>query len=38
MWPPGSMFKGIRKLPPATLLSIENGEVKEWRYWRLPGD
>ncbi len=33
---PGSMFKGIRKLPPATLLSIENGEVKEWRYWRLP--
>ncbi|HNO88520.1 MAG TPA: asparagine synthase (glutamine-hydrolyzing) [Rhodocyclaceae bacterium] len=33
---PGSMFKGIRKLPPATLLSIENNEVREWRYWRLP--
>src|SRR5574343_2095530 len=33
---PGSMFKGIRKLPPATLLAIENGQVREWRYWRLP--
>lgn len=33
---PGSMLKGIRKLPPATLLAIENGQIKEWRYWRLP--
>ena len=33
---PRSMFRGIRKLPPATLLSVENGEVREWRYWRLP--
>ncbi|MDX9839665.1 MAG: asparagine synthase (glutamine-hydrolyzing), partial [Azoarcus sp.] len=33
---PHSMFKGIRKLPPATLLAVENGEVREWRYWRLP--
>lgn len=33
---PGSMFKGVRKLPPATLLAIENNQVKEWRYWRLP--
>lgn len=33
---PGSMFKGIRKLPPATLLAIENNQVREWRYWRLP--
>ena len=33
---PGSMLKGIRKLPPATLLAIENGQVREWRYWRLP--
>ena len=33
---PGCIFKGIRKLPPATLLSIEAGQVREWRYWRLP--
>ena len=33
---PHSMLRGIRKLPPATLLSVENGEVREWRYWRLP--
>ncbi|THF61628.1 asparagine synthase (glutamine-hydrolyzing) [Pseudothauera rhizosphaerae] len=33
---PQSMLAGIRKLPPATLLAVENGEVKEWRYWRLP--
>ncbi len=33
---PLSLFKGIRKLPPATLLSVQNGEVKEWRYWRVP--
>ncbi|EXI68192.1 MAG: Asparagine synthetase [glutamine-hydrolyzing] 1 [Candidatus Accumulibacter adjunctus] len=33
---PGCIFKGIRKLPPATLLAVEAGEVREWRYWRLP--
>lgn len=33
---PRSMFRDIRKLPPATLLAVENGEVREWRYWRLP--
>ncbi|MBI3367614.1 MAG: asparagine synthase (glutamine-hydrolyzing) [Burkholderiales bacterium] len=33
---PQSIFKGIRKLPPATLLSVESGQVREWRYWRLP--
>lgn len=33
---PHSLFKGIRKLPPATLLALENGEIREWRYWRLP--
>lgn len=33
---PHSMFRNIRKLPPATLLSVENGEVRQWRYWRLP--
>ncbi len=32
---PGCMFEGMRKLPPATLLSVEKGRVREWRYWRL---
>ncbi|MCB2040387.1 MAG: asparagine synthase (glutamine-hydrolyzing) [Hydrogenophaga sp.] len=34
---PGCIFKGMRKLPPATLLAVEDGKVREWRYWRLPG-
>ena len=33
---PLSMFRGIRKLPPATLLAVENGKVEEWRWWRIP--
>jgi asparagine synthase (glutamine-hydrolysing) len=33
---PGCIFKGLRKLPPATLLAVEGGQVREWRYWRLP--
>lgn len=33
---PDCIFQGIRKLPPATLLAVENGQVREWRYWRLP--
>ena len=33
---PQSMFRGIRKLPPASLLAIENGQVSERRYWQLP--
>ncbi|WP_088283380.1 asparagine synthase (glutamine-hydrolyzing) [Ideonella sp. A 288] len=33
---PECIFKGIRKLPPATLLAVEGGKVREWRYWRLP--
>ncbi|MDO9165483.1 MAG: asparagine synthase (glutamine-hydrolyzing) [Rhodoferax sp.] len=33
---PDCIFKGIRKLPPATLLAIEDDQVREWRYWRLP--
>ncbi len=34
---PLSIFKGIRKLPPATLLAVEDGQVREWRWWRLSG-
>jgi len=33
---PQSMFRGIRKLPPATVLVVENGGVAERRYWRVP--
>lgn len=32
---PDCIFKGMRKLPPATLLAVENGQVREWRYWQL---
>jgi asparagine synthase (glutamine-hydrolysing) len=33
---PRSMFKGIRKLPPASLLSVEGGQVRQWRWWSMP--
>lgn len=33
---PGCIFKGVQKLPPATLLTINDGQVHECRYWRLP--
>ena len=32
---PHCLFKGLRKLPPATLLAVEGGQVREWRYWRV---
>ena len=35
---PQSIFRGIRKLPPATLLVVEDGRVQERRYWRVPVD
>jgi asparagine synthase (glutamine-hydrolysing) len=33
---PRSMLRGIEKLPPATLLSVEGGTVRQWQYWRMP--
>lgn len=33
---PKSMFRGIEKLPPATLLTVEAGRVETRRYWRVP--
>jgi asparagine synthase (glutamine-hydrolysing) len=35
---PGTLFEGIRKLPPATCwrLDLAAGTVSEDRYWRLP--
>jgi asparagine synthase (glutamine-hydrolysing) len=35
---PHSMFEGIEKLPPATLLSVENGRIERRRYWELSGE
>lgn len=35
---PQCMFRGIRKLPPATLLIVEEGRVEQRRYWRVPND
>jgi asparagine synthase (glutamine-hydrolysing) len=35
---PQSIFRGIRKLPPATALVAENGRVTERRYWQVPAD
>ena len=33
---PLSIFRGIGKLPPASVLIVEGGDVKESRYWRVP--
>jgi asparagine synthase (glutamine-hydrolysing) len=33
---PLSMFRGIGKLPPASLLVVERERVAERRYWRVP--
>jgi asparagine synthase (glutamine-hydrolysing) len=35
---PQSMFKGVSKLPPATLMVASDGEVEERCYWRPPTD
>jgi asparagine synthase (glutamine-hydrolysing) len=33
---PQSIFQGVHKLAPATLLAIEGGRISEHRYWRVP--
>jgi len=33
---PLSLFIGIEKLPPATLMVVENGRVETKRYWHIP--
>jgi len=33
---PLSIFRGISKLPPASMLIVEGGRVDEHRYWRVP--
>ena len=34
---PQSIFRGIRKLPPATVLSVEGRNVTERAHWHVPG-
>jgi asparagine synthase (glutamine-hydrolysing) len=33
--PPRTMFKGICELPPGHCMSLEDGKVRVWPYWRL---
>jgi asparagine synthase (glutamine-hydrolysing) len=33
---PGTLFQGIRKLPPASVAVWENGRLRETRYWTPP--
>ena len=33
---PRTLFRGVRKLPPATALVWEDGRTRTWRYWDLP--
>ena len=33
---PRTIFKGIRKLPPATMLTWEAGNYRTVRYWNMP--
>jgi asparagine synthase (glutamine-hydrolysing) len=35
---PHSIFRGISKLPPASLLVVQGGSVEERRYWRIPAE
>ena len=33
---PQSIFRGISKLPPATVLCVQQGRVTQRRYWNVP--
>lgn len=35
---PRSMFQGISKLPPASVMIVEGGRIEVREYWRLPQD
>jgi asparagine synthase (glutamine-hydrolysing) len=32
---PMSAFRSVQKLPPATVLRVDDAGIKAWRYWRL---
>jgi len=33
---PLTIVRGVRKLEPGCALALEDGQVREWRYWSLP--
>jgi asparagine synthase (glutamine-hydrolysing) len=33
---PQSIFRGIRKMPPASITTVERGRIEERIYWQLP--
>ncbi len=33
---PGTIVRGIQKLEPGCALALEDGRIKQWRYWSLP--
>jgi len=33
---PRTIFRGVRKLPPAHLMVVQNGRLETRRYWRVP--
>jgi asparagine synthase (glutamine-hydrolysing) len=35
---PHTLFARVEKLPPATVLTVENGRIVTTRYWHLPRD
>ena len=35
---PRTIFEGVKKLPPAHAMTIENGEVRTWPYWHAPSE
>ena len=35
---PRTIFEGMKKLPPAHAMTIENGEVRTWPYWHAPAE
>jgi asparagine synthase (glutamine-hydrolysing) len=35
---PWTIFRGVRKLPPAHAMSVEGGVVRTWPYWDIPAE
>jgi asparagine synthase (glutamine-hydrolysing) len=33
---PRTIFEGVKKLPPAHAMSVDNGRVRTWPYWQAP--
>lgn len=35
---PQTIFEGVKKLPPAHVMAVENGRVQTWPYWHAPSE